>query len=65
VTIGGTAVVLSDVIIEDWAVVATGAVVTKGTRIKAGEIWGGMPARRLGVREGYAVQGDRSDAPTS
>lgn len=56
VTIGGTAVVLSDVVIEDWAIVATGAVVTKGTRIRAGEIWGGMPARRLGIREDIAVQ---------
>ena len=58
VTIGGTAVVLSDVIIGDWAVVATGAVVTKGTRIGTGEIWGGMPARRLGVREGCGVEGN-------
>jgi hypothetical protein len=48
VTIGAHAVVLADVIIGDNAIVATGAVVTKGTRIGVGEIWGGMPARLLG-----------------
>lgn len=48
VTIGAHASVLSDVVIGDNAIVATGAVVTKGTRIGAGEIWGGVPARRLG-----------------
>lgn len=49
VTIGAHASVLSDVIIGDNAIVATGAVVTKGTRIGAGEIWGGVPARKLDV----------------
>jgi acetyltransferase-like isoleucine patch superfamily enzyme len=47
VTIGAHAVVLSGVTIEDDALVATGAVVTKGTYIRHGEIWGGVPARRL------------------
>jgi acetyltransferase-like isoleucine patch superfamily enzyme len=47
VTIGTTAVVMSDVIIGDGAIVSAGAVVTKGSRIGAGEVWGGMPARRL------------------
>lgn len=47
VTIGAHAVVLSDVVIGDGAIVATGAIVTKGTRIGEGEVWGGVPARRL------------------
>ena len=47
VTVGAHAVVLSDVEIGDGAIVATGAIVPKGTRIAAGEIWGGVPARRL------------------
>lgn len=47
VTIGAGAIVLSDVRIGDNAIVATGAVVTKGSRIGAGEVWVGMPARRL------------------
>jgi hypothetical protein len=47
VTIGANAVVLSDVVIEDDAIVAAGAVVKKGTRIGRGEMWGGVPARRI------------------
>jgi acetyltransferase-like isoleucine patch superfamily enzyme len=47
VTVGAHAVVLSDVDIGDGAMVATGAIVPKGTRIAAGEVWGGVPARRL------------------
>lgn len=49
VTIGAHAVLLTDVVIGDNAIVATGAIVTKGTRIGAGEVWGGVPARRLGT----------------
>ncbi|PCJ37984.1 MAG: transferase [Cellvibrionales bacterium] len=47
VTIGATAVIMSDVIIGDGAIVSAGAVVSKGTRIAAGEVWGGIPAKRL------------------
>ena len=47
VTIGATAVVMSDVHIGDDAIVSAGAVVLKGTRIGAGEVWGGVPSRRL------------------
>ena len=48
VTIGAHAVVMSDVEVGDGAIVAVGAVVPKGTRIGAGEVWGGVPARRIG-----------------
>ena len=54
VTIGAHSVVLTDVTIEDGALIATGAVVKKGTQVKAGEVWGGVPARRL--------QGGRAEA---
>ena len=47
VTVGAHAVVLSGVTVGDDAIIATGAVVTKGTRIEAGEVWGGVPAKRL------------------
>jgi acetyltransferase-like isoleucine patch superfamily enzyme len=47
VTVGAHAVVLSDVTIGNDAIVATGAIVSKGTRIGAGEVWGGVPARRI------------------
>lgn len=47
VTIGAGAIVLAGTTIGDDAIVSSGAVVTKGTRIGAGEVWGGVPARRL------------------
>ena len=53
VTIGGHAAIMPDVEIGDGAIVSIGAVVTKGTRIGVGEIWGGVPARRIGVRSDY------------
>lgn len=47
VTIGANAVVLSDVEIGDGALVAIGSVVPKGTKIGPGEVWAGMPAKRI------------------
>ncbi len=47
VTVGALAAVLPGVSIEDGATVATGAVVPKGTRIGPGEVWAGVPARRI------------------
>ena len=47
VTIGAAAVVMAGVRIGDHAIVSAGAVVTKDTRIGAGEIWGGIPARKI------------------
>ena len=47
VTIGAYSVVLSDVTIADGAQIAAGAVVPKGSRIGAGEVWGGVPAKRI------------------
>jgi acetyltransferase-like isoleucine patch superfamily enzyme len=49
VTIGAKAVVMSEVCIEDGAIVSAGAVVSKGTHINAGEIWGGVPAKLVGM----------------
>ena len=50
VWLGVNAIVLRGVTIGDGAVVAAGAVVTKS--IPACEIWGGVPARKIGVRSG-------------
>lgn len=47
VTVGANACVLSDVQIGDHAIVATGAVVPKGSRIGEKEVWGGVPARLI------------------
>ncbi len=51
VTVGAHAVVLAGVTIDDGAMVASGAIVKKGTHIRAGEVWGGVPAQRLRNRE--------------
>jgi acetyltransferase-like isoleucine patch superfamily enzyme len=51
VTIGAHSVILPDVIIEDNAMVAAGSVVIKGTHIRRGEIWGGVPARKLSQKQ--------------
>lgn len=47
VTVGALSAVLPGVQIGDGSTVATGSVVTKGTQIGPGEIWGGVPAKRL------------------
>jgi acetyltransferase-like isoleucine patch superfamily enzyme len=48
VWIGANVVVLKGVIIGDGAIVGAGAVVTKS--IGENEIWGGVPAKRIGIR---------------
>ena len=47
VTIGANSVVMSGVTIGDGAIIAANAVVLKDTQIESGEVWGGVPARRL------------------
>ena len=37
--------------IGDNAVIAAGAVITPGTEVKEGEIWGGVPAKKIGTVE--------------
>lgn len=51
VTIGVKAVVLPGVEIGDHALIAAGAVVSKNTEIGSWEIWGGVPAKKIGERK--------------
>jgi len=55
VTIGAMAIVMAGVTIDDNAIVSAGAVVRKDTHIGPGEIWGGVPAKRLGHRKDVAA----------
>lgn len=48
VWLGCNVVVLKGVVVSDGAIVAAGAVVTKS--IPTGEIWGGVPAKKIGLR---------------
>ena len=41
------AVVLDRAIVGQGSIVAAGAVVLEGTQIGQGELWGGVPARKL------------------
>ncbi|MBP7173228.1 MAG: gamma carbonic anhydrase family protein [Cloacibacterium sp.] len=47
VLIGMGAIVMDDCVIESNAIVAAGAVVTQGTHIEAGELWAGVPAKKI------------------
>lgn len=47
VLIGMGAVVMDDCLIESNSIVGAGSVVTQGTHINSGEVWGGVPARKL------------------
>ena len=47
VLIGMGAIVLDDCIIESDSIVAAGAVLTMGTHVKSGEIFAGIPAKKV------------------
>lgn len=47
VTIGTRCTIFPGVEIGDDVIIAAGAVVTKNTKIPSGEIWGGIPARKV------------------
>lgn len=47
VVIGSNAVIMPGVQIGDRSIIASGSVVTKHTVIPPGEIWGGIPARKI------------------
>jgi non-ribosomal peptide synthetase-like protein len=54
VTVGLMAVIFPGCTIGDGAVIAAGAVLSKGARVGPGEIWAGVPARRVGRRRAAA-----------
>ena len=48
VLIGMGAIVLDDVVVESGALIAAGAVVSPGKLVRSGELWAGIPARKIG-----------------
>lgn len=50
VTVGLMSVIFPGCVIGDGAIIAAGSVLSKGTRVGPGEIWAGVPARRVGRR---------------
>lgn len=47
VTIGLRSMIMPGVIIEDHSIVAAGALIPKNTHIKKGEVWAGIPAKKI------------------
>ena len=47
VLVGMGAIVMDDCVVESNSLIAAGAVVTKGTHIKEGELWAGVPAKKV------------------
>jgi carbonic anhydrase/acetyltransferase-like protein (isoleucine patch superfamily) len=45
--VGIQACIMDDCIVEKGSMVAAGALLTPGKRVKAGEVWAGRPARKL------------------
>ncbi|TWP22564.1 gamma carbonic anhydrase family protein [Apibacter muscae] len=48
VLVGMGSIVMDDVLVESNSIIAAGAVVTQGKHIKSGEIWAGVPAKKIG-----------------
>lgn len=49
VLIGMGAIVMDDSVVESFSIIAAGAVVTQNTHIKEGELWAGVPAKKIGM----------------
>lgn len=47
VLIGMGAIVMDNCVVESNSIVGAGSVVTQGTHIRSGEVWGGIPARKI------------------
>lgn len=47
VLVGMGAILMDDVIVESNSIIAAGAVVPKGTLIKSGSVWAGVPAKKI------------------
>lgn len=56
VTCGLMSVILPGCEIGDGAILAANAVLKKGTKVGAHEIWGGVPARKIGMRGEKATE---------
>lgn len=57
VTVGLMAMIMPGVVIGDRAVIAANAFLPKGTVVGPGEIWGGIPAKKLGDRSAKVASG--------
>lgn len=60
--VGGNAKVMPGCVIEDGGILGASSLMTKGTRIPANEMWGGMPARFIKERKSSSSSSSSSKA---
>jgi len=58
VLVGMGAILMDDVYVESKSLIAAGALVSKGTRIKTGEVWAGVPAKKIKNIDEDLLQGE-------
>ena len=58
VLIGMGAIVMDDCLVESNTIIGAGSVVTQGTHVKSGEVWGGVPARKIKDISGELLEGE-------
>lgn len=58
VLVGMGSILMDDVIVESNSIVAAGAVVSKGTHILSGEVWAGVPAKKIKDMDEHLLKGE-------
>ncbi len=58
VLVGMGAILMDDVYVESNCIIAAGALVSKGTRIKSGEVWAGVPAKKIKDIDASLLEGE-------
>jgi len=58
VLVGMGAILMDDVYVESNSLIAAGALVSKGTRIKSGEVWAGVPAKKIKDIDAALLEGE-------
>jgi len=61
VTLGLMSVIMPGCEVGDGAILAANAVLKKGTKVGPNEIWGGVPAKKIGVRGDKKVEAEVPD----
>ncbi|MCR9182418.1 MAG: gamma carbonic anhydrase family protein [Flavobacteriaceae bacterium] len=49
VLVGMGSIIMDNCVVESHAIIAAGAVITQNTHIKEGELWAGVPAKKIGM----------------
>ncbi len=58
VLIGMGAIVMDDCLVESNSIIGAGSVVIQGTHIKSGEVWGGIPAKKIKDTSAELLEGE-------